>query len=312
MRSVGKKAVNRLGCYGCHDIPGFENVKSIGVGLNDWGKKPADRLAFEDIGNFFKEHYYPVPSLRDKFGTPVHGIKEEHGKKLEPYEKFYKDVLLGHNPERMGYLNQKLRDPRSYDYNRTRTWDDRSRMPKFTFARPRKHKDEENDDFQKRIFAEEAEAREAVATFILGLTAGSGKDDQQQHDCGPPRRGRAAVLDRYNCRCHMIPGAYDFKVGDDTLKNLDRARVESELMKDRRDRRPQFHQLGRPQSGWRPLTTSRVAAPQQREAEAVSMMPAEALRLTDARANIPRASVSSSRRTICCLPGPHDRIGRGI
>lgn len=220
---LGKKAVSRLGCYACHDIPGFENAKSIGVGLNDWGKKPADRLAFEDIANFFKEHYYAVPSLTDKDGNPAHGIKD----KKEPYEQFYKDVLLGHNPERMGYLNQKIRDPRSYDYNRLRTWDDRARMPKFNFARPRKQKGESDEDFQKRILYEEALAREAVATFILGLTAepipAKMTNSSMSSDRLAEVKGRQ-VLDKYNCGgCHLIrPGVYDFKAGPKTLAKLDK------------------------------------------------------------------------------------------
>ena len=52
---VGKRAVGRLGCYACHDIPGFDSARPIGVALNDWGKKDANKLAFEDIANFFKK-----------------------------------------------------------------------------------------------------------------------------------------------------------------------------------------------------------------------------------------------------------------
>ena len=148
---LGKKAVNRLGCFGCHDIPGFESAKSIGTGLNDWGKKPADRLAFEDISNFFESHYFPVDGLVGKDGKPYTSkVEDVDGKKVtkEPYEKFYADTLLGHHPERMGYLNQKIRAPRSYDYNRVKAWDDRARMPKFTLSRPRRHKDESDADFE--------------------------------------------------------------------------------------------------------------------------------------------------------------------
>src|SRR5262249_20810051 len=32
---IGRKAVGRQGCFGCHDIPGFETAKPIGTGLND-------------------------------------------------------------------------------------------------------------------------------------------------------------------------------------------------------------------------------------------------------------------------------------
>src|SRR5205085_8596477 len=56
-RYIGKKSIGRLGCYGCHDVPGFEAAKPIGTALNDWGKKDAERLAFEDADAFAHDHY---------------------------------------------------------------------------------------------------------------------------------------------------------------------------------------------------------------------------------------------------------------
>lgn len=288
---LGKKAVSRLGCYGCHDIPGFESAKSIGVGLNDWGKKPADRLAFEDIHNFFNAKYFPVDSARDRLvqgkiaeindksvkiadtgaafdlapdckfyaesangKEPINGVnavflKIDGGRspapasvvtdpnnkvieivltpeieKKEPYEKFYASALLGHPPERLGYLNQKLRDPRSYDFNRIRTWDDRARMPQFQFSRPRR---EQLSDPNYNRFAEEAAAREAVATFVLGLVA----EQVPVKSINTPKGDRLAevkgrqIIDKYNCAgCHLIrPGSYDFKLDpkSKTLPKLD-------------------------------------------------------------------------------------------
>src|SRR5205085_6981825 len=49
---IGKKAINNLGCYGCHQIPGFEAAKPIGTALNEWGKKDPERIAFEDAPAF--------------------------------------------------------------------------------------------------------------------------------------------------------------------------------------------------------------------------------------------------------------------
>ncbi len=169
---LGRKAVSRLGCFACHDIPGFEHAKSIGVGLNDWGKKDPGRLAFEDIKNYVEHHYDIVPSLVDKDGNPVPpAVVDEHGHAITkmPYEKFYADAL-DHN-QREGYLNQKILAPRSYDYNRIRAWDDRSRMPQFRFAKTRKQAQESDEAFEARKNKDEADAREAVATFILGLVA---------------------------------------------------------------------------------------------------------------------------------------------
>ncbi len=228
---LGKKAVSRLGCFGCHDIPGpgMDSLKPIGVALNDWGKKDPEKLAFEDIKNFFEKHYYSVDTLQDKNGNPYGPDKV--GK--EPYEKFYADGLIGHHHIRHSYLNQKVRDPRSYDYNRTKSWDDRSRMPKFTLARPRKMPGEDDDAFLARMLKKEAEAREAVATFVLGLVA----DPVPVKSINQPVGDRLAevkgrqTLDKYNCNgCHMIrPGVYDFNLSDETLSNLMTAHTAAEL-----------------------------------------------------------------------------------
>ncbi|MCI0642224.1 MAG: c-type cytochrome [Gemmataceae bacterium] len=221
-RYLGKKAVGRLGCYACHDIPGFENAKPIGVALNDWGKKPNDRLAFEDIKNYLEHHYHVVPSLVDEEGKPV-GPKGEGSNKKEPYEQFYSDSI--HHHQREGYLNQKIRDPRSYDYNRLRAWDDRSRMPQFKFARLRKKPNESAAEFEARSLKEEAEAREAVATFILGLVAEPvplASINQPKGDRLAEVKGRQ-VLEKYNCGgCHLVrPGFFEFKPSEENLKYLE-------------------------------------------------------------------------------------------
>lgn len=215
---LGKKAVSRLGCYACHDIPGFENAKSIGVGLNDWGKKSPERLAFDDIDNFFRQHYYTVDSLTGK-----DGIRD----KKEPYESFYAEALDHHHRTREGFLNQKIRAPRSYDYNRVLAWDDRARMPKFTLSRPRKKDGEDDKAFEGRIFKEEAEAREAVSTFVLGLVAEqvpSKSINQPTGDRLAEIKGRQ-VLEKYNCAgCHLIrPGVYDFNASSKAMTKLDEA-----------------------------------------------------------------------------------------
>src|SRR5262245_14395572 len=61
---VGRKAIGNLGCYACHNVPGFEKAKPIGTALNEWGKKDPDRLAFED-GHRFVEHHFNIVTTRD-------------------------------------------------------------------------------------------------------------------------------------------------------------------------------------------------------------------------------------------------------
>ena len=60
---LGKKAVGRLGCFGCHDIPGLDSAKPIGTGLMDWGKKKSDKLAFEDVARYIAKTLHDRANL---------------------------------------------------------------------------------------------------------------------------------------------------------------------------------------------------------------------------------------------------------
>jgi cytochrome c2 len=43
---VGEKTIGRYGCFGCHNVPGFEKTSPIGVELTEEGSKLAERLDF--------------------------------------------------------------------------------------------------------------------------------------------------------------------------------------------------------------------------------------------------------------------------
>jgi mono/diheme cytochrome c family protein len=219
---LGKKAVGRLGCFGCHDIPGFDHAKPIGVNLQDWGRKDPSRLAFEDSDHFVEENFYLIDALTNDKGKP-YGPKVEDGKRKLPYERFFGEALF--HRQREGYLNLKIRDPRSYDYNRIRAWDDLSRMPQFKFARSRKRKGESDAAFEARQMMEEDQAREAVMTFILGLVA----EPIPLPYVNAPSGDRLAevkgrqVLEKFNCAgCHLIrPGVFKFKLTPRSLETLE-------------------------------------------------------------------------------------------
>jgi mono/diheme cytochrome c family protein len=273
---VGKKAIGRLGCYACHDIPGFETAKPIGTGLNDWGRKDGARLAFEDGEAYAKKTYNIVPTrtTRAEAEARVAALKAakslnaleaaelsrlekllssqarlhelEHKKDLTaaekdelhklhdfklferdgnkpPFEQAFLEAMEHHSRE--GFLHLKLMDPRSYDYNRIRAWDDRLRMPQFKFARTRRKPGEDDKAFQARSDKEEAEAREAVMTFVLGLVA----EPVPMRYVHAPKGEKGAeaagrqVLDKYNCAsCHQVrSGLFDFRLTPDTLGQAD-------------------------------------------------------------------------------------------
>jgi cytochrome c2 len=226
---VARRSLSRYGCFGCHDIPGYETSKPIGTPLSNWGRKDPAQLAFENIGAFLASHgvdHMAAPAVAahganlrhgessigetrlpesmgvgDTRETTVEAIEEEHheenggghGHGLDPLDDkydsdtaYYLQSLNSH--QRNGFLWQKLRMPRSYDYETTRTkrYDERLRMPKFNFT---------------------AEEREAVMTFILGLTS-EAPAERYIYKPGPRQeaivQGRH-VLDKYNCAgCHIV------------------------------------------------------------------------------------------------------------
>jgi mono/diheme cytochrome c family protein len=234
---IGKKSVARLGCYACHNVPGFETAKPIGTALNDWGAKDPNRLAFEEADVWVKE-YRNIITERDsatKKGQPADDWKAKDGK--PPYEEYFYQALEHH--QRDGFLHQKLSEPRSYDYKRLRAWDDLLRMPQFHFSHlPKREEGEEDDAYQSRIDKEEDEAREAVMTFILGLVAEPiplAYVNEPKGDRLHEVKGRK-VLDKYNCAgCHQLaPGVLDYKLTADAHALLDKslARAKASLAGD--------------------------------------------------------------------------------
>jgi mono/diheme cytochrome c family protein len=200
---VGRKSVARYGCYACHDIPGFELAKPIGTPINDWGRKESDRLAFENIDAY---------------------VKQFHG---DHYSHFFHDALDAHR--RDGFLYQKLREPRSYDYDKlkTRPWDDRLKMPQFKFSRIKPNENESAEAFAERARKDEEEGVEAVMTFVLGLVADP-INLKFVNNPPPDRRNEVQglrVLEKFNCvGCHIVkPGSYEFELDDDMRAALDRS-----------------------------------------------------------------------------------------
>jgi mono/diheme cytochrome c family protein len=237
---IGRKAITALGCFGCHDIPGFELAKPIGTPLNDWGKKDPERLAFEDVVAYVKAHNNVVPQRTDSRDPSKPAVdwrgKAENGQQKGPYEQYFFDALEHH--QREGFLHQKLMEPRSYDYHRVRKWEDRLRMPQFGFSRtavPSSASEEEKAQAEK----EEAEAREDVMTFILGLIA-EPIPLKYVYSPAPERLAEAKgihVLDKFNCAgCHQLrPGRYEFKANTpkvlaslESAYNLDRSSSKSD------------------------------------------------------------------------------------
>jgi len=189
---IGRRTISRYGCFGCHDIPGFENARPIGTPLQDWGRKDPSKLAPEHIEEYL--HHHGEPNGGSTLDRVTDAIRKASGHEFgSPEEKeselsaaYFYESLIHHG--RPGFLWQKLRSPRSYDFRKTETkgYDERLKMPKFPFD-------------ERQI--------ESVATFVLGLTAEPPSEQYQYHPTGRPadRIEGERLLEKYNCGgCHII------------------------------------------------------------------------------------------------------------
>ncbi len=191
MNYLGRRSVSRYGCYGCHDINGFGTSKPIGTALQDWGRKDPSRLALEHVAEFLHHHgekdgsstaTFVEDALRDE-NADAFDSEEEQEEALRT--SFFYDSLMHHG--RPGFIFQKLRHPRSYDFEKTqsKTYVERLVMPKFPLT-------DENI--------------ESIATFVLGLVA---EPPASQYVYTPDRRSEdrdqgEILLRKYNCiSCHM-------------------------------------------------------------------------------------------------------------
>jgi cbb3-type cytochrome oxidase cytochrome c subunit len=171
---LGEKTISRLGCFGCHSIPGFENAKPIGTPLNGWGIKSPAKLDYAHIAEYLADKSPDDKGSRD--GT----------------DRYYQEQIA--EQTRAGFLFQKLHRPRSYDYQKTnedlKAWDERLRMPQFAWA---------NDP----------KAIEEVMTFVLGLTGEKIAARYLPKTYYGPKQNALAqgskLLNRYNCTgCHVL------------------------------------------------------------------------------------------------------------
>ncbi|NMC20986.1 MAG: hypothetical protein GYA33_11255, partial [Thermogutta sp.] len=131
LRYIGRRALRRHGCHGCHDIPGLEDAGPIGPALVNWGSKQPSQLAFDHILEYLCE----TPAGRDDTAA----LKQHDGLPL----------LMLTTKQREGWLFQKLVSPRSYDYRLdAKGFTERLRMGQWSFS---------------------GEERMALVTFVSGI-----------------------------------------------------------------------------------------------------------------------------------------------
>ena len=88
----GEKLVRTYGCFGCHEIPGFENESKVGADLGEFGAKLAEELDFGDtvdidhswhgwtIGKITKPRQYQTRRIVSRM--PVFQISDDEAKSI--------------------------------------------------------------------------------------------------------------------------------------------------------------------------------------------------------------------------------------
>lgn len=151
---LGQRSIEKYGCYSCHNIKGFEGLKPIGTELTTEGSKAL--------------HLFDFGFVRD--------YMHEDGK----------HEVIQHNVP--SWIYNKVRNPRVYDDARTKTYNDKLKMPNF------------------HLSVDEAQR---ITTVVAGLT----KDQiaANKYAATDPRsraieEGRKRVS-QHNCRgCHIVDG----------------------------------------------------------------------------------------------------------
>src|SRR3989442_14570437 len=79
---LGRRVINRYGCFSCHEIKGFEKTQAIGTDLSEEGSKLVTRLDFAFINDI------PHTSKLEWFKTKLHDPRIfDRGRVLQPLDK---------------------------------------------------------------------------------------------------------------------------------------------------------------------------------------------------------------------------------
>jgi cytochrome c2 len=195
---LGQKMLNRYGCYGCHNIPGYETTPGVAVELygdSNEGSKPYERLDFGFIANEKGE----IPEsdkpdlIYDQFGK-FQGVNEDTTVEVPANFPLYgRDgqrklavLRVGHNLH--DWVKQKLLEPRIWDLGRDRGVDERTKMPNFHFT--------------------DAEA-EALATQVMSFTKPLIAPQRVLRPQGADllaEQARRYIKDRNCTGCHVYNG----------------------------------------------------------------------------------------------------------
>jgi cytochrome c2 len=122
---VGEKLIGRYGCFGCHDIPGFENTQPIGVELSKHAEKPLFQLDFGFVDIHHGRRDFFAQKLKDPRIYDLGRVKPPQDKLKMPQFDFTDEEvelmtlnLLGFTKETVAITKMPQRSPVQVDTER--------------------------------------------------------------------------------------------------------------------------------------------------------------------------------------------------
>jgi len=107
MDFAGEKLLRLYGCFGCHDIPGFEKDKPIGTDLSEWGSKSVHRLDFGFIDIDHSRYSFAEKKLQDPRIFDKDLIKDPTEKARMPNFNFNDEEIKGLVTVLLGLVKEK-------------------------------------------------------------------------------------------------------------------------------------------------------------------------------------------------------------
>jgi cytochrome c2 len=187
LKKEGEKWVRHFGCAGCHEISGFETEGRIGTDLTVEGSKPIERLDFAlytEIAKRGGKGSEPITNAEDLARLPGGPARSE----------WY---------DHKGFFEHKLAAPEVYDKGKTKTEEEKLRMPNVHLTK---------------------EQVRAITTFLLGSEETS-LPASYQYKPGDYRHDIQEgwwVIRKYNCvGCHQfVPGQETVLMGLPQYKDV--------------------------------------------------------------------------------------------
>ncbi len=104
---AGQKLIRHYGCFGCHQIPGFENEKPIGTDLTEWGSKTAHGLDFGFIPIPHSSAAFAVQKLKDPRIFDKDRVREPNEKLRMPNFHFTEEEIEAVTTFLLGLVKDK-------------------------------------------------------------------------------------------------------------------------------------------------------------------------------------------------------------